>query len=218
MILDKFYVNVPEGDEKPDGRVLIPHNTVYTIELGNGGSARCDASVKVDGKEIGVFRIDPRRSVVLERPTFDTGRFTFFESGTSEAKEAGIDKIDADVLGLIEVEFRPEHSRVLELYSYRSSASGGGYTLASAGSTSFDAYRVSNSAGNPISSYKGGVTGLTGKSSQSFYDVPQLMYNGKVYVVYLRLVAGPRVREMNPGSVTAKMEESFYKTAIPPKA
>lgn len=108
MYLNEFSVRVPEGNEKSSGYVEIEHNTQYTIQLRNYRYVRCDATVSVDGKIVGVFRLNANGSLRLERPSHDKGRFTFYKAGTKEASKAGISSIPYNDRGLISVTFVPE--------------------------------------------------------------------------------------------------------------
>jgi hypothetical protein len=108
MYLNGYSVRVIGGNEKQDGYVEMKHGQTYEIVLRNNKDTRCDAEVIIDGKEIGVFRIEPRCSFNLERPANETKKFTFYETNSEEANEAGVSKINNDNLGLIEVTFKPE--------------------------------------------------------------------------------------------------------------
>ena len=109
MRVNNFSVLVPQARETDSGHATIQHGTVYHIRLGNHDyRRRCDAEVSVDGKVIGLFRINANDSFTLERPADNTGRFTFFDAGTDEAKVAGVDGITKDDRGLIQVTFKPE--------------------------------------------------------------------------------------------------------------
>lgn len=108
MRIGNFSVLIPEGREHGSGHVALPHNTQYVIRMGNHGSPRCDATVEVDGKEVGSFRINGYGNLVLERSVNDTGRFTFFKADSAEGVSAGAGEVTADLRGLIKVTFRPE--------------------------------------------------------------------------------------------------------------
>ena len=59
MRLSNFEVTIPQGDEQTSGHVGMKHNSKYSIRMHNGLNRRCDALVTVDGKEIGMWRVDP---------------------------------------------------------------------------------------------------------------------------------------------------------------
>ncbi|MCH7227223.1 hypothetical protein MLD59_13845 [Verrucomicrobiaceae bacterium E54] len=106
MKLEDYAITIPEADEIEGGYAVMNHGTQYSIELHNESSRRCDAEVEIDGRSVGTWRVDPHDSIRLERPSGDTGRFTFFCKGSEEALMA--DLHDNEALGLISVEFRPE--------------------------------------------------------------------------------------------------------------
>ncbi|WP_265594640.1 hypothetical protein [Haloferula sp. BvORR071] len=101
-----YAVAIPEGKEVEGGYVRMEHGTPYSIRLENKSSRRCNARIEIEGNPVGTFRIDQRSHIVLERPSHDTGRFTFFKAGTVEAGQAGIVKNEA--IGLVSVTFVPE--------------------------------------------------------------------------------------------------------------
>jgi hypothetical protein len=105
MKLEPYEVKVPEGRES-EGYVYLRHNTQYTLLLKNLAHTRCDAEVRIDGREVGAWRVPALKTVIIERPVHDTGRFTFYEVGSREADKAGIS--ESDQLGLLTVVFRPE--------------------------------------------------------------------------------------------------------------
>lgn len=127
MQLGNFKLEIPQGNENNSGYVVLAHNTKYTIKMSNLGERRCDAWVEIDGKPVGGWRLDSEDSMVLERPVHDTGCFTFYQFGTSEAKKAGL--VQSDELGLISVLFKPEKpyedNRIMFFYSpYRAGGTG----------------------------------------------------------------------------------------------
>lgn len=105
MNLHDYSVSIPEGRSSGDGYVQLEHGTVYTISLGNSGLHPCDAEVSIDGGPVGVWRVDPRSTITLERPVNDTGRFTFYNAGTQEARLAEVS--NGPNAGLVTVVFRP---------------------------------------------------------------------------------------------------------------
>ena len=106
MNLRHYSVIIAQGDESSDGYVCLKHGTPYTIELRNDDDSRCDAEVFIDGQRAGLWRVESKKPLRLERPSHDTGRFTFYATGTKEAAKAGI--VAKDTTGLISVIFKPE--------------------------------------------------------------------------------------------------------------
>ena len=86
-----FGLKVLACDELDNGLVLIQHLQQYKLRLSNYHiTLSCDASLEIDGKFVGRFRIAPYSSILIERPTNDIGKFTFYRHGTPEAKLAGL--------------------------------------------------------------------------------------------------------------------------------
>lgn len=108
MYLNRYSLRIPEGKERTSGYVEIDHGTQYTLVLKNDRDVDCDAEVKIDGKCIGEFRIEANKSIRLERPVNSDGKFTFYRSGSREAKKARLGNVSQRDLGLISVTFKPE--------------------------------------------------------------------------------------------------------------
>ena len=107
MRFDQFEVAIPQSKEK-DGYCILDDKQVFTIRIHNHSDARCNANIKLDGKDIGTFRLNPKQCSELEHPVGSTGRFTFFKSGTLKAIVAGINNVPSELLGLLKVKFIPE--------------------------------------------------------------------------------------------------------------
>ncbi len=122
MKLGNFSVEISQGKMLKSGYVAMKHDTKYTVVLSNSGDVRCDAEVEIDGKSVGIWRIQSHDSMVIERPVHDAGCFTFYKIGTREARKAAI--VRSDKLGLITVLFKPERKPEIpdlgddELYSF----------------------------------------------------------------------------------------------------
>lgn len=189
MRVGNFSLMIPEGREKDSGHVELAHGTVYRIKLINHFyDRRCDATVTVDGKEIGCFRMDIGNStVILERGVNDDGKFTFFKDDSEEAQAAGVSSVCVNSKGLIQVVFQPERPRVQYVNrNYRGGACGQSMKSENFGLCSFSMEKTS-----------AGITGLTGHSNQNFYHVPNLVYDpGQEVTISLRLVCGMEVRPL----------------------
>jgi len=174
MKLNEFQLHIKEGQEDIKGYVILNHNTQYTLTLANHGELPCDAEVYIDNIVVGNWRIRPFTKTVIERPSNDTGRFTFYKEGTKEAEKA---QIASDKnMGLISVIFRPgiePEKRVT-------------FTM--------DAYtRVVGS-----DKYRGG-TGLSGSSKQTFKTVKPLEYSKeKECTINIRLCASKENQDPRP--------------------
>jgi hypothetical protein len=107
----EFEVVIPEGKDLNDGYVGMPHGTRYSLLLRNHRGIDCDAEVAIDGIQVGIWRINRNSEIRIERPVHDTGHFTFFEVGSSEAHSAGISPNPDN--GLISVTFKPERNHMI---------------------------------------------------------------------------------------------------------
>lgn len=186
MKLDQFEVLIPEGRETEDGYVILCHGQKYTILLKNYSDRRCDAEVRVDGRRVGIWRVEAESRLRLERPAHDSGCFTFYEQNTPDAAAAGLGLATND-LGRISISFTPEISQAL--YTPAPAQSGDNRTLHSAPKR------------------RAGGTGLSGLSSQSFTDADHIERDDRAKTtIHLRLAAEDnRPRRMFGGE-----------TAVPP--
>lgn len=207
MYLNDFSVRIPEGVERTSGYVEMTHGSHYTINLRNNNDVRCDAVVSVDGKHVGTFRIDAHGSMTLERPSNDTGRFTFYRRGTKRFREAELDQISRSDLGCISVEFRPEcacrptiaytphRHKMLRQHDDIHDRRIGSYGTTEAMNCCFAA----------------GGTGLSGHSDQKFVTVAELVYDtSRFTTINLRLVSGGKGGEARP------LKPVTRSTPIPP--
>lgn len=221
MKYGNFSVSIPQGVETDGGYIKLPHNTQYQIKLENHDyTKRCAAEVKVDGKVVGLFRISAGGMLNLERPSHDVGKFTFYKDGTSEAKAAGLETVNYNDRGLVQVVFKPEKNPIHKLsetvvisppiswprYDFdkprRYGFAACSDTEACIGSADVSEPRLaSNSVTKGLSS---GGTGLSGQSGQTFKTVGNLDYDENAFVtISLRLVAseeGPRPLTASPRS------------------
>jgi hypothetical protein len=182
MYLNSFSVRIVGGLEKTSGYVEMKHGSKYSISLRNDRSQPCDAKVEIDGKEIGIFRINANGQLNLERPVNDTGYFTFYRKGSVEADKSGLASVSDNDLGLVRVTFTPAKIPVPIAYTltrtpiipsnpwiiqqpiiYRWSD---GFNDNVSSCMSFAASTPTASYG-----YEAGGTGLSGESRQGFYQV-----------------------------------------------
>ncbi len=105
-VLGDFEICIPQGTHLPSGHVRLPHRAYYTIRLTSRLSRRTDAILRIDGKEVGTWRVQSNSSIELERPVNDTGRFTFYRLGSTGASAIGLE--GTDDLGLVSATFIPE--------------------------------------------------------------------------------------------------------------
>lgn len=206
-----FSVEIPEClEETNEGYAVMRHGDKFTIRMynhhkKNGYGCPCDATVYVEGKNVGTFRLEYGDSFPLERSVRDNGCFTAYKRDTPEARAVGV-KPDSDDAGLIRVVFRPGTKKPRYNITWnivdqcmRKSWDGGetlsmsydspvpenyasNYSTAKCATSSYNKERGGNSRGL----VSGGV-GLSGHSSQSFREVEDLDYNEPSTVITLRL-------------------------------
>lgn len=176
MRTNSFSVRVVGGREVDGGYVEMRHGQQYSLRLSNQRGVRCDVRVEIDGKDIGTFRVDSYGSIELERMPDDSGRFTFYRTGSSEGDKIGLSDIPSSDRGLIRVTFTPEKRTTVWVYN--------GTPIETVYPEDSDVRCCS-----VTDSYESGGTGLSGHSSQSFTNVGALDYDydGKT-VIHLRLV------------------------------
>lgn len=202
--LNGFSVTIPESySETSEGHVGLRHGQNFKVRLHNGhrgpyGSVPCDATIILNGKDVGTFRVKAGQTTIIERPANDTGKFTAYQEDSYEAAAIGIDR-NSDDLGLIEVIFRPGNQKIR--------------WIPPAVSATWNSYDYDGYSGQPV--YRGisseccakscsfsepvgmGI-GLSGHSNQLFHEVEDLDYNEPATRIYLRLVkesferSGPR--------------------------
>jgi len=231
MFLNLFSVRVIGGKEQSGGYVEVAHGKQYSLSLRNSRNVRCDARVEIDGQDVGTWRIDSHSTIKLERPAHDTGRFTFYELGTSEAEQAGLAEGDPN-LGLVKVTFTPE--RVARPLRTPGLVSGSihvrdtgtwpmGDWFYTSNTAQMEPEDLTNSAfpdipmaacagAEGVSTYSlsAGGTGLSGESGQRFYNVASLDYDyAQQTVIHLRLVHRDEER-----AVVRPL--TSYSTQVPP--
>lgn len=193
MRIGNFSLVVQPSRELGSGHVEMEHGGKYALRLVNHWrDRRADALVKIDGKDVGSFRVNSQSTLILERPAHDEGCFTFFAADSPEANASGIANVARDDRGLVEVTFTPEHPiRPVE----REEKTSGGLEFENGTLGMFPtSYR---SRGITEKSLTSGITGLSGQSQQRFVTVAELNYDHAQQVrITLRLVGVKPVREL----------------------
>lgn len=195
MQLKDFSVKIPEGYEDDKGYVHLKHETKYTVSLRNNAPLRCAAEVYIDGKKVGVYRINGYGVLDLEHPSGDNGRFTFYELDSKEGKSVGLDSIPRKDRGLISVTFKPEKKysptyqesyEVMPSLTPRFYGQGTGYNFDP--ENQYAPLKGMSCSTIAMNCVEGG-TGLSGHSSQNFVKVANLDYDlDRVVTIHLRLV------------------------------
>lgn len=89
----------------------------YCIKLTNDTGSRADATVKVDGKEIGRFRVPAYGDIKIRRPSGTNRALVFVAEKSGIAREAGVSQGRFEN-GVIQVTFYPEKSIRPVLYDF----------------------------------------------------------------------------------------------------
>lgn len=208
MFLNNFSLRIVGGDEVPGGYVQMQHGQTYQLSLRNDHSTRCDAYVEIDGKHIGTWRIGSHDSILIERPAHDTGKFTFYQVGSSEAQQVGQSSVAHQDRGLVKVVFTPEKAYAPPSFAHYVAPSAGYYTqYKSIDDDDVPQAAMSSNNTRAEKSVSSGVTGLSGHSNQTFSTVGALNYDmNRQTTIFLRLV----VVDNGPRPLTQ------YSTPIPP--
>lgn len=186
MFLNNFSVRIPQGIEQSGGYVELEHKTQYTLVLTNARPTRCDAEVEIDGKRVGVWRLQQQSSISLERPAHDSGRFTFYKVDTIEGKKAGLDAFDSHT-GLIKVTFTPEVETPPQPPVFALEAEVAENLVR--GCSEPERHGLPQPT-SPSKAYSPGGTGLSGRSSQSFQVAESIVHDDRQQtIIHLRLVA-----------------------------
>lgn len=67
----------------------LKNHTKYKIVLKNSHRYRCDVTVRIDGNNIGTWRINPHSRIFVERPATIDREFVFVSENSNEAMETG---------------------------------------------------------------------------------------------------------------------------------
>jgi hypothetical protein len=188
MQFENFGLTIRGGNEDANGYVVMNHGQQYEVILSNNRPTRCNTALSIDGKEVGVYRIEGRSSITLERPLYDQGHFTFYKQNSVEGQAAHLPL--GDVLGLVQAVFTPERQAVPFPFGYEWTQQWPqGMTL---GDDDQDAPEPSP-APSPARSYEAGGTGLSGHSQQEFHNAEAITLDEEAKVTMtLRLVAQKR--------------------------
>lgn len=233
--LNGFNVSVPEAHEETnEGYVILKHGQEFRIRLHNhhkdyGRCLSADATVYVQGKCVGTFRVPYGQTMMLEHPVNDTGKFTAYKNGTSDARMAEIDADDPEN-GLIKVIWKPGSYNVPIVKDIF-------YTPTIMYPTRYDEptwdttfewtnYNTNNTARRSVSTTStigchanycvnnsddlcGGGVGLSGNSEQAFSETAPLIYNGCNTTICLRIAF------KNSSSPRPLEEIRVYTTKVP---
>jgi len=88
--------------------VLLKEGQKYKLQLTNNYAGRCNCIVTIDGKEIGIFRLEPYSRYTIERPVNDVGYFTFHKDVNDPLNRSNSSNPAVSNKGLITARFVPE--------------------------------------------------------------------------------------------------------------
>jgi hypothetical protein len=221
MQLNGFRVTIPEAkEENSEGHVVLSHGQNFRISLHNahkynGRGTPSDCEVYVQGEYVGTYHVPAGQTVILEHPIHDSGKFTAYRNGSSEAQQIGLDP-NSDDNGLIKVVWKPGNHKVRSIqvsdvswtWPYHPNIvypendnyydDGHNYTI------TYDDHTFNNSATGGYVSRKGlfssnvsccanagnlvgGGIGLSGSSNQTFTETDALDYVEPETAIYLRI-------------------------------
>src|SRR3989338_5157606 len=87
--------------------VRLRHKHHYKIKLINRTARRANAYLSIDGQSVGVFRVNPRSKIVVDRPQHIDKQFLFLRAGSHSAHNIGAAS-GVSTNGLVSVQFVPE--------------------------------------------------------------------------------------------------------------
>lgn len=186
--------------ENEHGYVRLQHGDVYRIGLRNHSNENNDVIIEIDGKEIGGWRLEAYQTATIEHPADDSGQFTFYELGSSEAQKVGLSLIDRSDLGLVKVTFIPEKFKhrgipAIDTRPYPGVKGAGEMNCSDWQQESFSFGERGGGAGGQsvnLNTRSAGGTGLSGRSNQQFGTAGSIDRDyGRQVIINLRLVAKP---------------------------
>jgi hypothetical protein len=85
----------------------LKHGDEYGVRMVNNTDNYVNALLKIDSDVMGKWRIKPRKSIIIERPSHNSRKFTFVSESSDEALEGGVRQLENIYNGLVEVVFIP---------------------------------------------------------------------------------------------------------------
>lgn len=165
MKIGQFELNIRNKFESDNGYVTMYHGEIYQVEVISHSPKLADVELEIDGESVGVWRVSSYGKIILERGAYDNGRFTFFQTGSAEAGQAGLGTVSEYNMGLVVGKFSTEEVRKPPAYAKRG-------------------ILESSFLRSPTS----GGTGLTGNSAQTFGSTYSLNNAKLESVISLRLI------------------------------
>ena len=210
--LDGYTVNISVESshakfERKNGAFYfrLPHNSKYSIVLGNNHQHPSQAVIKIDGVRVGKFFLDPWGTTTVSSPVDDNRGFVFVAENSSLASSAGV-LSGREQNGLIVVEFLPLR-RIEQSYPVRSYPMGYGQQSypTGYGQQSYQSAARSSSFAPSSPKSRAVTAGATvlGEESNSLYEaITGYESYGKEVVIMIRLEAIVSNYPVYPHSVT----------------
>lgn len=112
LTLDYISVFILDERYKPfvhiDSLFKLKHNTPYKVCIVNHHEyLNADATVSINGKDVGTFRVNSDNKIVIDRPINVNRKFVFYKAGSIEG-EMSASNTPSDTLGVVEVKVRME--------------------------------------------------------------------------------------------------------------
>lgn len=174
MALTNGYISMFlfDNEDKPfipeDKCYKLKHDTEYKICIVNHHpTLRADATVNVDGKKVGEFRVNNKSKITIERPVHAARKLTFYAINSDKGAMAALSSSNPE-LGNIEVKVQMEKKRVRFIMTDGPESDDG---------------EDECDCGSRL-----GGTGLGVSSQQKFVSAPDIRLDDEVIIIKTKLV------------------------------
>lgn len=207
-----------------DGHVYyaIPHNTTYKVKMINNSDCRANATLKIDGETMGMWRLEAYSDIMIERPSHNNRKFTFVRESSQQAASGRV--LPGNIRnGLVEVTFIPEvkghdfdrYDMRFNTFSQESLMSSATANSTSRMSIHSDAYTNSNDL---YDSYDDGGTVLGDDSSQRFITASSIREDrSRKQTRRVRLVIQKNVQPFVSIKTRGYDFDELYDDPVPPQ-
>lgn len=103
-----FSLTIRGASEGHNGYVRLRQGQTYAICFRNDRNRRADVVLKIDGLDMGTWRMNAYQSACVERPQNDRGQFTFYRADSNEGYAVGSAQTHVLDKGVISATFYPE--------------------------------------------------------------------------------------------------------------
>jgi hypothetical protein len=181
------------------GKPFVPTNNTYSLDHGteykicivnHDPKLKASASVMVDGKSVGKFRINENNKITIDRPIHTARKLTFYSVDSKEGDMANL-STDNIHLGDIVINVRMEKPRQREVSFTESFDTVYGYDGVDGGAY-HRSVKFKNCGGSGLVSNCTGGTGLGGRSNQRFVDAPDIDLQSDPIIIKAKIVLANR--------------------------